>query len=64
MLLKITFLGTSGTVPSVDRNPSSIFIQFGSNKFLFDCGEGTQRQMMRARVGFGLDHIFITHLHT
>ena len=64
MLLKITFLGTSGTVPSVDRNPSSIFIQFGSNKFLFDCGEGTQRQMMRARVGFGLNHIFITHLHT
>jgi len=65
MLLKITFLGTSGTVPSVDRNPSAIFIQFGGQRFLFDCGEGTQRQMMIARVGFrNLDHIFITHLHT
>lgn len=64
MLLKITFLGTSGTVPSVDRNPSAIFIQFGKHRFLFDCGEGTQRQMMIAKVGFSIDSIFITHLHT
>ncbi len=65
MLLKITFLGTSGTVPSVNRNPSAVFIQFGGYRFLFDCGEGTQRQMMIAKVGFrNLDHIFITHLHT
>ncbi len=65
MLLKVTFLGTSGTVPSVNRNPSSIFVQYGGHRFLFDCGEGTQRQMMMARVGFrNLDNIFITHLHT
>ncbi len=65
MLLKVTFLGTSGTVPSVNRNPSSIFVQYGSSRILFDCGEGTQRQMMIARVGFrNLDNIFITHLHT
>ncbi len=65
MLLKITFLGTSGTVPSTNRNPSAIFIQFGGHRFLFDCGEGTQRQMMLAKVGFrNLDNIFITHLHT
>ncbi len=65
MLLKVTFLGTSGTVPSVNRNTSAIFVQFGSHRFLFDCGEGTQRQMMIAKVGFrNLDHIFITHLHT
>ncbi len=65
MLLKITFLGTSGTIPSVNRNPSAVFVQFGSHRFLFDCGEGTQRQMMIAKVGFrNLDHIFITHLHT
>ncbi len=65
MLLKVTFLGTSGTVPSINRNPSSIFVQYGGHRFLFDCGEGTQRQMMIARVGFrNLDNIFITHLHT
>jgi ribonuclease Z len=65
MLLKITFLGTSGTIPSIERNPSAILIQFGGYRLLFDCGEGTQRQMMRARTGFrNLDHIFITHLHT
>jgi len=65
MLLKITFLGTSGTVPSVERNPSAILIQYGSQRILFDCGEGTQRQMMIAKTGFrNLNAIFITHLHT
>lgn len=64
MLLKITFLGTSGTTPSVERNPSSILIQLGKHRVLFDCGEGTQRQMMLAKTGFKLDAVFITHLHT
>ncbi len=64
MLLKITFLGTSGTTPSVERNLSSILIQLGKHRVLFDCGEGTQRQMMLAKTGFKLDAVFITHLHT
>ncbi|AEA47079.1 ribonuclease Z [Archaeoglobus veneficus] len=64
MLLKITFLGTSGTIPSVERNPSAVFVRHGSHRILFDCGEGTQRQMMIAKTGFKLDAIFITHLHT
>jgi len=65
MLLKITFLGTSGTIPSVNRNPSAILVQFGGDRILFDCGEGTQRQMMIAKTGFrNLNNIFITHLHT
>ncbi|WP_202320789.1 ribonuclease Z [Archaeoglobus neptunius] len=65
MLFKITFLGTSGTVPSVERNSPAIFVQYGGHRFLFDCGEGTQRQMMIAKTGFrNLDNIFITHLHT
>ncbi len=65
MQLKITFLGTSGTVPSVNRNPSAILIQYGGERILFDCGEGTQRQMMIARTGFsGLNSVFITHMHT
>lgn len=64
MLLKITFLGTSGTTPSVERNLSAILIQLGKHRVLFDCGEGTQRQMMLAKTGFKLDAVFITHLHT
>jgi len=64
MLLKVTFLGTSGTVPSPNRNPSAILIQFEGTRLLFDCGEGTQRQMMIAKTGFKIDSVFITHLHT
>ncbi len=64
-MLKIVFLGTAGTVPSVDRNTSAVFVQYSGYRFLFDCGEGAQRQMMIARLGFrNLDHIFITHMHT
>lgn len=64
MLLKVTFLGTSGTVPSPNRNPSAILIQFEGIRLLFDCGEGTQRQMMISKTGFKVDSVFITHLHT
>ncbi len=64
MQFKVTFLGTSGTVPTVDRNTSSIFVSFAGEKILLDCGEGTQRQMMIAKTGFGVDNIFITHMHT
>ncbi len=64
MLLKVTFLGTSGTVPSPNRNLPSILIQFEGTRLLFDCGEGTQRQMMIAKTGFKIDSVFITHTHT
>jgi len=64
MLFRIIFLGTSGTIPTVERSSSAIFVQFGGVKMLFDCGEGTQRQMMISKTGFNLDSIFITHLHT
>ncbi len=64
MLLKVTFLGTAGTVPSIERNPSSILIQREGVRILLDCGEGTQRQMMKAKTGFKISSIFITHLHT
>ena len=64
MLLRVTFLGTAGSIPSVERNSSAIFIQFGSHRVLFDCGEGTQRQMMIAKTGFKIEAVFITHLHT
>lgn len=63
MDLRLVFLGTSGAVPTVDRAPSGLLVIRGGERLLFDCGEGTQRQMMRS-VGLAhIDGIFITHLH-
>jgi len=61
--LFVYFLGTAGALPTPHRNPSCILIRRGSDTLLFDCGEGAQQQMMRARCGFTLDGIFITHWH-
>ena len=63
MSLRVTFLGTSGAVPTTDRAPSAIFINREGDGLLFDCGEGTQRQMMRFGTGFDMTALFITHLH-
>lgn len=62
-MLRITFLGTGGTLPTTNRNPSSIFINREGDMMLFDCGEGTQQQMMRAKTGMKISSIFITHYH-
>ena len=63
-MLRITFLGTSGSTPTVERGMPSLAIKFGSELVLWDCGEGTQRQMMRYKVGYGsVSAIFITHPH-
>jgi ribonuclease Z len=63
MTLRVTFLGTSGAVPTVARAPSAIHVNREGETFLWDCGEGTQRQMMRFGTGFDLSHVFLTHLH-
>jgi ribonuclease Z len=62
-VIRVTFLGTAASRPTVGRNVSSIAIQHGSELLLFDCGEGTQRQMMRFASGFNVCDIFFTHLH-
>ncbi len=62
-MLRITFLGTASSRPTVKRNVSGLALQRAGNLFLFDCGEGTQRQMMRYGVGFSVEQIFITHLN-
>ena len=63
-MLNVTFLGTAGSLPTPERNPSAILINREGEMMLFDCGEGTQRQMMCARTGMmRLNYIFLTHLH-
>jgi ribonuclease Z len=61
--MRLTFLGTSGAIPTTQRNTSGIFCNRDGDYLLFDCGEGTQRQMMRYGTGFAVDHVFVTHLH-
>lgn len=57
-------MGTSGCVPTKARNLSSVFLDYLDEFFLFDCGEGTQRQMRFAGINFmRIDNVFITHLH-
>jgi ribonuclease Z len=63
MSLRVTFLGTSGAVPTTQRAPSAVLVNREGDRLLFDCGEGTQRQMMRYGTGFTVSHIFVTHLH-
>jgi ribonuclease Z len=62
-MLTITLLGTSAAVPSVDRNVAALAVQREGETLLFDCGEGTQRQMMRYGVSFAFREIFFTHFH-
>ncbi|HHQ44696.1 MAG TPA: ribonuclease Z [Candidatus Altiarchaeales archaeon] len=62
--MELIFLGTAGCIPTEERNLSALVIEFLNEPFLFDCGEGTQRQMRKCGVNFmRIDHIFITHLH-
>ena len=64
MTFKLTFLGTSASVPSAERNHPSLLIESGGQRILVDCGEGTQRQLLRARAGFRrLDRLLLTHAH-
>ncbi len=63
MPLCVTFLGTSGAVPTADRNPSAIFVAREGEGLLFDAAEGTQRQMMRFGTGFSVSQLFVTHCH-
>ncbi len=64
-MLDITFLGTGSGPPTKNRSHSAIFLHYDKDNMLFDCGEGTQRQMIIARgISFmKIDHIFITHWH-
>jgi ribonuclease Z len=62
--LDIVFLGTSGSVPTARRGLAGTLVRRGGDRILFDCGEGTQRQLLRSTVGLvELPEVFLTHYH-
>jgi ribonuclease Z len=62
-VLSLTFLGTGAATPTVDRNVAGLAVHREGETILFDCGEGSQRQMMRYGVGFAFAEIFFSHYH-
>ena len=64
MDLDLVFLGTSASAPTANRAPLALLLRRGGERLLFDCAEGTQRQLMRSSVGLpDLEEIFLTHFH-
>ena len=64
MSLRVVFLGTAGSVPTPKRSLPAILIQRKGEQIMFDCGEGVQRQMIKAKAGFHRKmKVFITHMH-
>src|SRR6476660_2358648 len=64
MDLDLVFLGTAGSMPTAQRAPAALLVRRGGDRLLFDCGEGTQRQLLRSSVGLvDLHEIYVTHFH-
>jgi ribonuclease Z len=62
--LDVVFLGTSASMPTARRAPAALLLRRGGERLLFDCAEGTQRQLQRSAVGLPeIEEIFLTHLH-
>jgi len=62
-IIRLTFLGTSAAAPTLHRNVSGLAFKADTDLLLFDCGEGSQRQMIRFGTGFAVDAVFFTHFH-
>jgi ribonuclease Z len=64
MSIQVTFLGTAASVPTSKRSLPAVLIQRGNEQLMFDCGEGVQRQMIKAKAGFHKKlKVFISHMH-
>jgi len=62
--LDVVFLGTAASAPTAQRSPTALLIRRGGDRLLFDCAEGTQRQLMRSTLGLpDLQEVFFTHFH-
>src|ERR687885_2627187 len=63
MDLDVVFVGTAGSIPSARRALPATVVRRGGDRLLFDCGEGTQRQLLRSTGLIDLEEIFVTHFH-
>src|SRR5215210_6379480 len=63
MDLDVLFVGTAGSAPSARRGLPATLVRRGGDRLLFDCGEGTQRQLVRSTGLVELEEVFITHFH-
>tara|TARA_B110001450_G_scaffold198651_1_gene187324 strand:- start:39 stop:953 length:915 start_codon:yes stop_codon:yes gene_type:complete len=64
MKFELTILGCGGAIPTLERNPTSQYLNIQDRYFLIDCGEGSQIQLRKYKCKFSkIDHIFISHLH-
>ncbi len=62
--IKVTFLGTSGAVPQKDKNFAQVAVAFRGDLLLFDCPEGTQKQLMKSEHSLmKVENVFISHMH-
>jgi len=62
--LDVVFLGTSGSMPTAQRAPTALLVRRGGERLLFDCAEGTQRQLLTSSIGLvDLREVFLTHFH-
>jgi ribonuclease Z len=62
--LDVVFLGTAGSMPTADRSATALLVRRGGERLLFDCAEGTQRQLLRSSLGLiDLREVFLTHYH-
>jgi len=64
MDLDVLFAGTAGSVPTARRGLPATLVRRGGERLLFDCGEGTQRQLVRSTGLIEIDEVFLTHFHT
>lgn len=63
-MFEVTFLGTAASAPSPERGLPSLLVQCGGKRFLVDCGEGTQRQLLHSGIGLRrIDRVLLTHGH-
>src|ERR671928_528371 len=63
MDLDVLFVGTAGSAPTAARGLPALLVRRGGDKLLFDCGEGTQRQLLRSTGLIDLEEVFLTHFH-
>lgn len=64
MTMELVFLGTTAAVPSVERGHSALALKYRDEVLLWDCGEGTQRQLIKAKISYmRIKRLFVTHFH-